>query len=242
MLKFLSQLKRIEVKSVKVMNNNMKRKLSNQNGAILIMTVLLITVYIALAALFVDGFRMYETKQQIDSFAEYQTESINKRLTEIKKANGTCQDGCAKVFKECKEQQNENNAKCDSELEECTTSCDADYPIIKSGNVNDNKLLNEFKTNIDIDSSNSFNKLIGKSGGDEQYDCYYYAQCEQDASGTRPQGIQCQFEYVIDTNHFLFAQIWGENQSYTIKDCVVSCYNKALEDNYIFPYYFEQCN
>ena len=57
------------------MNNNMKRKLSNQNGAILIMTVLLIIVYIGLAALFVDGFRMYETKQQIDSFAEYQTES-----------------------------------------------------------------------------------------------------------------------------------------------------------------------
>ena len=241
MLKFHSQLKRIEAKSVKVMNNNMKRKLSNQNGAILIMTVLLIIVYIGLAALFVDGFRMYETKQQIDSFAEYQTESLNKWITEFKKSNGICQKDCKVDFANCMQQQQQNQ-DCTAYLDGCTSKCNINHPIITSENFNNNTKFETFKTNIKIDSNNSFNKLIGKSGGDDQYNCDYYEHCEEDASGTRPQGIRCQLNYKIDTNQFLFAQIWGKEQEFIINDCVVSCYNENLASNYIFPYYFEKCS
>ncbi len=62
----------------------MKRKINDQQGAILILTAFIVSILLGFCCLIIDGYRMYQTYQNLQTALQYKAESIMRRNIEIK--------------------------------------------------------------------------------------------------------------------------------------------------------------
>lgn len=167
----------------------------HEQGAIIIMTTFLAFVYIALAALFVDGFRLYETKQEIDSFSQYATESINKKLQEDlekHKAHLNCENKCEEdKIQNCPENECfDQPQECKNDnFNNCFNSCSSEITTaIQEGNFNSilDKYHNGNLSNDCIRNMEKFNECESYEDCSDNYKMCYdgcinkYMKCKND--------------------------------------------------------------
>ena len=248
---------------------HINKRRCNQKGAILIMTVFLIFVYIAFAALFVDGFRLWETKQEIDSYAEYATEGLHRKIIEEIKNYNECikkceeendcsqnESDCINCKESCKNIENDTSSdyskctkNCSEDDEKCFTECDDKFNQKCIESQNGYKIYNCANNLRDFMMDEIKNKGIMKGKKKNtlsEYYCRYRSLpddhiqlCQDDK-----EALWCRIVIKTHKENFIFAGIFADQKTgeIPIRVCVKSCYDPELERSNIFPYYFEPCN